>query len=128
AEHLADLAWSYALSRPSWMPALVVGHVPSELADDPMARWQAALLGAALAAPAPARGQAPGLPLRAVPTPMLPWLRRRAGLPAPVRALPVTVFGMSFLARAQLEALSDLAATTDVTVYVLDPCEELWDD
>src|SRR6185369_10562540 len=30
--------------------------------------------------------------------------------------------------RAQLEALTDLAATTDVTVYALDPCEELWDD
>jgi exodeoxyribonuclease V gamma subunit len=40
----------------------------------------------------------------------------------------MAVFGMSFLARAQLEALSDLSATTDVTVYVLDPCEELWDD
>lgn len=116
AEHLAELAWSYALSRPDWMPALVVGQVPRELADDPMARWQAALIGAALSA------------LRAVPTPMLPWLRRRAGLAAPSRALPVAVFGMSFLARAQLEALSDLSATTDVTVYVLDPCEELWDD
>ncbi|HSR97682.1 MAG TPA: exodeoxyribonuclease V subunit gamma, partial [Kofleriaceae bacterium] len=125
AEHLADLAWSYALSRPDWMPALVVGQVPSALADDPMAHWQAALLGAALAAPA--RSGSPS-GLRAVPTPMLPWLRRRAGLAAPVRALPVAVFGMSFLARAQLEALSDLAATTDVTVYVLDPCEELWDD
>src|SRR5690349_8468516 len=33
AEHLADLAWSYALSRPDWMPALVVGQVPSALAD-----------------------------------------------------------------------------------------------
>jgi exodeoxyribonuclease V gamma subunit len=115
ADHLAELAWSYALSRPDWMPALMVGQVPSELAADPAARWQAALLGAALAR------------LRAVPAPMLPWLRRRAGLATPVRA-PTSVFGLSFLARAQLEALTDLAATTDVTVYVLDPCEELWDD
>ena len=38
------------------------------------------------------------------------------------------MFGATFLARAQLEALSDLAATTDVTVHLLDPCEELWDD
>jgi exodeoxyribonuclease V gamma subunit len=116
AEHLAELTWSYALSRPDWMPALIAGHVPSELAGDPTARWQAALIGAALSG------------RTAVPTPMLPWLRRRAGLGAPVRPRPIAVFGLSFLARAQLEALSDLSTTTDVTVYVLDPCEELWDD
>jgi exodeoxyribonuclease V gamma subunit len=115
AEHLAELAWSYALSRPDWMPAFAVGQVPGELAADPTARWQAALLGTALGR------------LRAAPTPMLPWLRRRAGLAAPARA-PVAVFGLSFLARAQLEALTDLSTTTDVTIYVLDPCEELWDD
>ncbi|HET9624968.1 MAG TPA: exodeoxyribonuclease V subunit gamma [Kofleriaceae bacterium] len=115
AEQLAELAWAYALSRPDWMPALIAGHVPSELAGDAMARWQAALLGAALGR------------LGAVPTPMLPWLRRRAGLATPSHT-PVAVFGLSFLARAQLEALSDLATTSEVTVYVLDPCEELWDD
>jgi exodeoxyribonuclease V gamma subunit len=115
AEHLAELAWSYALSRPDWMPALVGGQLPGELAGDPTARWQASLIGAALSR------------LGAVPTPMLPWLRRRAGLATPARD-PVSVFGLSFLARAQLEALTDLAATTDITVYALDPCEELWDD
>jgi exodeoxyribonuclease V gamma subunit len=115
AEHLAELAWGYALSRPDWMPALIAGQLPGELAADPTARWQAALIAAALAGAG------------AVPTPMLPWQRRRAGLPTPVRP-PVAVFGLSFLARAQLEALTDLSATTDVTVYVLDPCEELWDD
>jgi exodeoxyribonuclease V gamma subunit len=119
AEHLAELAWSYALSRPDWMPALIAGQVPGELASDPMARWQAALIGAALSRP-----RAGGMP---APTPMLPWLRRRAGLATPHTA-PVAVFGLSFLARAQLEALTDLAATSEVTVYVLDPCEELWDD
>jgi exodeoxyribonuclease V gamma subunit len=102
------------------MPALAAGHVPTELADDPAARWQAALIGAALSRLAAEGG------VRA-PTPMLPWLRRRAGLATPVRA-PVAVFGLSFLARAQLEALTDLATTTEVTIYVLDPCEELWDD
>ncbi|HEX2690545.1 MAG TPA: exodeoxyribonuclease V subunit gamma [Kofleriaceae bacterium] len=115
AEHLAELVWSYALSRPDWMPALMVGQIPSEIAADPAARWQAALIGAAITR------------LEAVPTPMLPWLRRRAGLTTPART-PVAVFGLSFLARAQLEALTDLSATTEVTVYALDPCEELWDD
>lgn len=118
AEHLADLTWSYALTRPDWMPALLAGRVPAELAEDPTARWQAALLGAAMAR----------LGGRGAPLPMLPWLRRRAQLPAPRLAGPVAAFGLSFLARGQLEALTDLAATTDVTIYILDPCEELWDD
>lgn len=130
AEHLAELVWSYALTRPDWMPALVVGQLPSELTgggdggDGPRAaetaRWQAALLGAALARL--------GTERRWAPAPLLPWLRRRAGLPPPQLPRGIAVFGMSFLARAQLEALTDLAATSDVTVYVLDPCQELWDD
>src|SRR4051812_39367145 len=40
AEHLAELTWSYALSRPDWMPAMVGGQLPTELAADPTARWQ----------------------------------------------------------------------------------------
>ena len=115
AEHVAHLVWNYALARPAWLPALVAGRAPAELADDPTARWQAALVGAALA---PGSG----------PIPMLPWLRRRAGLPPPRVDGAVCVFGVSYLVRAQLEALSDLAQTTPVTVYLLDPCEELWDD
>jgi exodeoxyribonuclease V gamma subunit len=132
AEHLAELVWAYALSRPDWMPALVAGQVPGDLAGDPMARWQAALIGAALARvdPGPHRGRehAGSQAVRCAPAPMLPWLRRRIGLASPVCATPVAVFGLSFLARAQLEALTDLSQRCDVTVYILDPCEELWDD
>ncbi len=120
AEHLASLTWSYALSRPDWMPALIAGQVPNELADDPNARWQAQLIKGAL-------GRLPK-DQRWAPVPMLPWLRRRAGLPAPKLETPISVFGMSFLARSQLEALTDLSSTTAVTIYILDPCEELWDD
>lgn len=117
ADHLAHLAWSYAMTRPDWMPAFAAARVPEELAPlGDAARWQAALIGEALAR----SGMSP--------TPMLPWARRRAGLGAPRLATPVAVFGMSFLARSQLEALSDLAVTTDVTVFFLDPCRELWDD
>jgi exodeoxyribonuclease V gamma subunit len=134
AEHVATLAWNYALTRPDWMPALLEGRVPSEFAGDDTARWQAALIGAAIA-------RATGAPARAgdteaassdarvcAPVPVLPWARRRLGLPAPQLARPLSVFGVSFLLRAQLEALSDLAATSDVTIYLLDPCAELWDD
>ena len=120
AEHIAELAWSYALTRPDWMPMLTMGRVPPALSANPTARWQAALLGAALARL--------GNDRRWVPAPMLPWRRQQAGLPAPRLDAPIAVFGMSFLARAQLDALTDLGATTDVTVYVLDPCRELWDD
>src|SRR5262245_53296564 len=114
AEHLAELAWSYALTRPDWMPALIAGHPPPAPAADPTAPWQAALLAAALARLGGDR--------RWVPAPMLPWLRRRLGLPPPRLPAGIAAFGMSFLARAQLDALTDLAAGTDVTVYVLDPC------
>ncbi|HET9987689.1 MAG TPA: exodeoxyribonuclease V subunit gamma, partial [Kofleriaceae bacterium] len=117
AEHLAGLVWQYALTRPDWMAAFSAGRAPAELADDPTARWQAALVGEALRR----------LDGR-VPIPMLPWARRRAGLPPPRLAAPISVFGVSYLVRAQLEALTDLAQHGDVTVYLLDPCAELWDD
>ncbi len=117
AEHLAGLWWSYAMTRPDWMPALIEGRVPGELEGDPAARWQAALIGEAMR-------RADG----AIPVPMLPWARRRARLGTPRLDRPLSVFGMSFLARAQLEALTDLASTTDVALYLLDPCQELWDD
>ncbi len=122
AQHLAGLCWQYATTRPDWMPALINGHVPSELGNEPMAAWQAQLIAAAFARLVKAQ------PTRHhVLAPMLPWARRRLHL-APPKLSPVAVFGVSYLARAQLEALTDLATTTDVTVYALDPCEELWDD
>lgn len=122
ASHLASLCWQYATTRPDWMPALINGHVPAELAADPMAAWQAQLIAAAFARLVKAQ------PTRHhVLAPMLPWARRRLHL-GPPALRPVSVFGVSYLARSQLEALTDLATTTDVTVYALDPCEELWDD
>ncbi|HTR52609.1 MAG TPA: exodeoxyribonuclease V subunit gamma [Kofleriaceae bacterium] len=122
ADRVAGVIWQYALTRPDWMPALATGRVPDELANDDTARWQATLFAAALARAGAARDAT------VAPLPMLPWARRRAGLPAPRGERAVSVFGMSYLSRAQLEALSDLAATTPVTVYMLDPCELLWDD
>jgi exodeoxyribonuclease V gamma subunit len=121
ADHVTMLAWNYALTRPDWMPALVEGRVPNELAGDDTARWQAVLIGAAL--------QCSGCDgKRCVPLPTLPWARRRLGIEAPRIERPLAMFGVSFLLRAQLEALTDVAGTSDVTVYLLDPCAELWDD
>ena len=72
ASHLAGLCWSYATTRPDWMPALINGHVPGELADEPMAHWQAQLIAAAFARLVKAQ------PTRHhVLAPMLPWARRR---------------------------------------------------
>lgn len=121
AEHLATLVWQYTLTRPDWMAAFSVGRPPADLADDGTARWQAALVGEALR-----RLDRDGE--RCVPIPMLPWARRRAGLPSPTLSAPIAVFGISYLVRAQLEALTDLGQHSDVTVYLLDPCAELWDD
>jgi hypothetical protein len=95
------------------MPALVMGQVPGALAGDQAARWQAALIGAARRGVA-RRGAAPlGCP----------------GARDPLRARGCArrwrCSACRFLAHAQLEALTDLSATTDVTVYVLDSCEEL---
>jgi len=120
AEQIAMLAWNYALSRPDWMAALMAGRAPNELAGEKDARWQAALIGEAIR-----RAGGDGL---CAPVPTLPWARRRAGLATPVLPRPIVVFGVSFLLRSQLEALTDLAATTDVTVLLLDPCATLWDD
>lgn len=124
AHHLARLTWGYASTRPDWMPALISGHVPSELEGDPTARWQSKLIAAAFARAARTAEEGGQRAL----VPMLPWARRRLHLPTPALAGPLAVVGMPYLQRAQLEALTDLAQTTDVTVYVLDPCRELWDD
>lgn len=138
AEHVAQLAWNYALTRPDWMPALLAGRVPDELASDiapsnvaairATVTWQAALLGAAMDKAGCGKSQAGTTRSLCSPVPTLPWARRRAGLPTPRLDKPVFVFGISFLLRSQLEALTDLGSTTDVTVFLLDPCAQLWDD
>ncbi len=122
AEHLANLVWQYTTTRPDWMVAFSVGKPPQELAEDSTARWQAALVGEAFVRLARAHGSP------RVPIPMLPWARRRAGLQPLQLAAPISVFGISYLVRSQLEALTDLGQHSDVTVYLLDPCEQLWDD
>ncbi|MBA3461959.1 MAG: exodeoxyribonuclease V subunit gamma, partial [Deltaproteobacteria bacterium] len=123
AQHLARLTWGYASTRPDWMPALLAGHVPSELENDPTARWQAKLIASAFDRASLATGDG-----HRTLVPMLPWARRRLHLERPQVSGPLAVFGMRYLQRAQLEALTDLAQDINVTVYVLDPCRELWDD
>ncbi len=122
AHRVAALCWTYAGTRPDWMHAILEGRVPAELQDDPAAAWQVALIHRALG---PLGASSADRVL--VPAPVLPWARRRRGLSLPPLR-PVFVFGFSYLLRSQLDALTDLAATTDVTVFVTDPCEELWDD
>ncbi|CAN5895737.1 hypothetical protein BH11MYX3_BH11MYX3_16600 [soil metagenome] len=123
AHHLARLTWGYASTRPDWMPALIAGRVPAGLEADAAAIWQAKLIAAAFARVTRTADEGH----RAL-VPMLPWARRHLHLERPKLAGPLAVFGMPFLQRAQLEALTDLGATTDITVYLLDPCRELWDD
>ncbi len=49
------------------------------------------------------------------------------GLPPPVAPV-LDLRRKSAWTRAQLDAVSELAQTSEVRVYVLDPCRELWDD
>lgn len=119
ADRLADLYWTYALSRPQWLRMWQDGHMPQELAGNQTAQWQAALYRAALHELGP----------QAVLVPAVHQLGQRHARVVGRRALgPVQVFGFSYLQAAQLEALRDAAMRTDVWVYQFDPCEAFWID
>ncbi len=158
AERLADLYWSYGLSRPQWLMAWQRRQVIPEHQGDPAAAWQAELWaqlvehvsgnvsgnasghasghgsghgsGSAAAGDDSLFGGARARRRRggrwAIP-PLLPALRRELGLPPP-RAGRLAIIGFPYLTRAYLDALSDLAATSDITLYLVNPCQELWDD
>jgi exodeoxyribonuclease V gamma subunit len=152
ANRVAGLYWGYAMTRPEWLVAwddrrADGGPATSSpgAADD--ARWQARLWSLAmetarrgrgvtprgLGAPAPSAEQ-PGSPPRPraegtlALVPRLPFARRRLGLPAPRLPQPVHVVGFSYLAPAYLDALADLGTAQDVTVYLVDPCADFWED
>lgn len=138
ADRLADLYWSYGLSRPQWLMAWQKRQPVAELRDEPAAIWQgelwARLLDHVTASGGSAVGEAGGREGRrrrsggrwAIP-PLLPALRRELGLPPP-RVGKLAVIGFPYLTRAYLDALSDLGATSDITLYLMNPCQELWED
>jgi exodeoxyribonuclease V gamma subunit len=121
AGRLATLFWDYCLTRPDWIDAWDADR-PIEVADAAAAGWQSRLWHAAMARLALTPGT------RWAPVPRLPRVRRRLGLGAPPLAAPVHVIGFSYLARAYLDAFDDLATTTDVTIYLVNPCAEFWED
>lgn len=124
AERLADLYWSYALSRPGWLQAWEKRRPVAELAQDPAAAWQAELW-ARLLERVSEGGRRRGA--RWTIAPLLPALRRELALPPP-RLGAFAVIGHPYLTRAYLDALTDLAMASEVTLYLVNPCQELWDD
>lgn len=124
AERLADLYWSYALSRPGWLQAWEKRRPVAELAHDPAAAWQAELW-ARLLERVSEGGRRRGA--RWTIAPLLPALRRELALPPP-RLGAFAVIGHPYLTRAYLDALTDLALASEVTLYLVNPCQELWDD
>lgn len=129
AGRLATLFWDYCLTRPDWIDAWDADR-PIEVDDVAAAGWQSRLWHAAMArlAPAPRTTTEATTKIRWAPVPRLPRVRRRLGLGAPVLTAPVHVIGFSYLARAYLDAFDDLATTTDVTIYLVNPCAEFWED
>jgi exodeoxyribonuclease V gamma subunit len=124
AHRVARLYWQYAMSRPEWLIAWDSGgafELPERASADD-ARWQARLWS--LVRDHVARGALPGAAL----IPRLPLARRRCGLAAPRLPRPVHVVGFSYLAPAYLDALADLGAHQDVTIYLVDPCADFWED
>lgn len=139
ADRLADLYWSYGLSRPQWLMAWQRRQPIAELpSGDGAATWQgelwARLIEHVTSSGGSAVGEASGREGRrrrsggrwAIP-PLLPALRRELGLPPP-RVGKLSVIGFPYLTRAYLDALTDLGSTSDITLYLMNPCQELWED
>ena len=101
AEHLAELAWSYAHDA----AGLDAGAARGPRADRARRRSDRRVAGRADRRGVRARIAA--RPRDRVPLPMLPWARRRARAARRRRSRRrSSVFGVSFLQRAQLEALT----------------------
>src|SRR5688572_1592833 len=126
AHRVAGLYWSYALTRPEWLAAWDEGRafeLPERASADD-ARWQLRLWSVVAAHVAAARGTPRALAL----VPRLPYARRRLGLAAPRLPRPIHVLGFSYLAPAYLDALADLGTAQAVTIYLVDPCADFWED
>jgi len=114
ALHVAALFEEYGFSRPELLDAWASGEARfASTPHGPTEAWQAALHRHLLEAP---------------------W----SGAPRTLRAgfaslgeLPfdaLHVFGLSYVARAFAELFGALAAAADVSLFVLNPCEEFWED
>ncbi|MEZ4360450.1 MAG: exodeoxyribonuclease V subunit gamma [Kofleriaceae bacterium] len=128
AERLADLYWSYGLSRPQWLLAWERRRALEEHRGEPAAAWQAELWARVIEhATATAAGRRGGRRGRWAIAPLLPALRREVGM-RPPSVGKVSVIGFPYLTRAYLDGLSDLAMNSELTLYLVNPCQELWDD
>jgi len=123
AGRLAQLFEEYAYSRPEMLlgwpvgPALREGHLGA------LESWQRALW---LAVAAPDGWLARHPPAEERWVTLAELADGRARLPA--GQPPLHVFGISYVARAFQRLFHRLAATRELWLFTLNPCQELWDD
>jgi exodeoxyribonuclease V gamma subunit len=117
AAKLADLFEEYAYSRPALLAAWRTGRLAPGL-DDDLQRWQREAWLALF-------GQ--GGPLAGPNALTLPDFFTGVSAEA-LRAPPVHVFGISYVARLYRSIFASLARASAVHVYALNPCREFWED
>jgi exodeoxyribonuclease V gamma subunit len=125
ARELAHLFEEYAYSREEMLTAWRRGGLVTDGRWRHTERWQRRLW-LAVFDPARRRTRAPGEPARAA----VPLHELLADLPASLGELPprVHVFGISYVARLFLRVFAALGARTELCLYVLNPCQEFWED
>jgi exodeoxyribonuclease V gamma subunit len=118
SRRLADLFDQYSLFRPEWLLAWQQNR-PAGLPDSTDEAWQASLWRTLVA----------GTTLRHRAELRRMLITGAAKLKPPAGALPsrVSVFGVSYMPPFHLEALAVISRFTDVDIYVVNPCAELWD-
>ena len=117
AEKAAGLLEDYTLSRPDWATAWMTGKDVSG-APEGLESWQRGLWTRIVKASATC-------PVRWATLAQVLHEGTFKTLPLPPR---IHVFGLSYVAEVYHRAFEAAAATAEVNLYSLNPCEEYWDD
>ncbi len=122
AIRMASLLEEYTYSRPEMLAAWAAGKELSLSRDE---TWQRALYQRVL----DTRGQSRRDTRRLLTLPeALRELQRRGPRAPDAVDTPLHVFGISYVARAFLWAFQALSEEREVGLYVLNPCQEFWED
>jgi exodeoxyribonuclease V gamma subunit len=119
ASRIADIFDQYLMYRPTWIGDWENGVQPRELENDSQARWQAILWRALVKR----YGTQHRAKLRAD---FFRNVQRLADNPR--IAQRVSVFGISALPPFHLEVLAELGQVIEVSIFLLNPCQEYWGD
>lgn len=125
AQQVSRLFEEYAYSREELLAAWRRGGLVTDGRWRATEAWQRRLW-LAVFDPARRRVRTPGGPARAA----VPLHEVLASLPATLGRLPprVHVFGISYVARLFQRVFAALGRHTELCLYVLNPCQEFWED